>query len=183
MSKKIIVILGASGSGKDTILGILKETYGFRGVVSYTARPPRKNETNGVDYHFISKKEFAKRLEEGFFAENTFYANNPYGFAREDLIEGVILIACLDGLRQLRNELDLELFVVYVSVREDVRTLRLYDRGDNPEEINRRIKSDKIDFRNASMEVDFILTNNTDDIEDLKRSIRMSLIPAIKQNV
>ena len=93
------------------------------------------------------------------------------------------MIACLDGLRQLRNELDLELFVVYVSVREDVRTLRLYNRGDNPEEINRRIKSDKIDFRNASIEVDFILTNNTDDIEDLKRSIRTSLIPSIKQNV
>ena len=54
----MIVIVGESASGKSTVEKILNEKYGMRKVVSYTTRPPRDTEVNGVDYNFISMNDF-----------------------------------------------------------------------------------------------------------------------------
>lgn len=68
---QIVVITGRSGAGKDMVKQALEqdEELNLENIVTYTNRPPRTNEVDGVDYHFISPEEFAKKESEGFFAE------------------------------------------------------------------------------------------------------------------
>ena len=65
----IIVLLGASGSGKSTIEKILSDKYDYEKIVSYTTRPQRVGETNGKDYHFITNETFKEALHKNLFAE------------------------------------------------------------------------------------------------------------------
>ena len=58
----IIVLIGASGSGKSSIEKILADNYGYEKITSYTTRSPRNGETNGVDYNFIDNKTFADMM-------------------------------------------------------------------------------------------------------------------------
>lgn len=65
MKKQVIAICGKSGSGKDTIMKEILKRYpnSFKPIVSYTTRPRRENEIEGIDYHlFLSKKWLIKLL-------------------------------------------------------------------------------------------------------------------------
>ena len=70
-SENIMVILSSpSGVGKTTITKKIQQKYhNFKLSVSHTTRPPRSNEVNGVDYHFISKKKFNELIESNSFYE------------------------------------------------------------------------------------------------------------------
>ena len=70
----IIVLLGASGSGKSTIENILSEKFGYDKIVSYTTRPQRVGETNGKDYNFINNEKFKDSIRKGLFAEYDEYS-------------------------------------------------------------------------------------------------------------
>ena len=65
----IIVISAPSGAGKTTLAKRLLQISSFAYSVSFTTRPPRKNEIEGVDYYFISEQEFQKMVQEGKFIE------------------------------------------------------------------------------------------------------------------
>lgn len=71
MTGKLVVISGPSGAGKTTLLKRLYATSPVRLVtsVSATTRAPRPGEMDGVDYHFLSKEEFARRRQRGDFLE------------------------------------------------------------------------------------------------------------------
>ena len=64
MKKQVVAICGKSGSGKDTIMKEILKRYpnSFKPIVSYTTRPRREYETEGIDYHFISKQEMANKI-------------------------------------------------------------------------------------------------------------------------
>lgn len=68
---QLLVITGPSGAGKDTLVNRMLQNpeLGYRRIVTYTSRQKRPNETEGVDYHFISPEEFQQKIEEDFFAE------------------------------------------------------------------------------------------------------------------
>ena len=78
----MLVLVGPSASGKTQILKILMEKYGMKKLVTYTTRPMRVNEVNGIDYHFVSKEEFLNKLENDFFFETIEYNNNFYGTSK-----------------------------------------------------------------------------------------------------
>ena len=65
----MIILVGESASGKSTIEKILSEKYGYIKTVSYTTRPPRENEVDGVDYNFISANEYTEKFNNNFFVE------------------------------------------------------------------------------------------------------------------
>lgn len=65
----IIVLIGASGSGKSTIENILSTKYGYERIISYTTRRPRNNEKNGEDYFFINNETFEDMINSELFAE------------------------------------------------------------------------------------------------------------------
>jgi len=80
---QIVLLVGVSGAGKDTIKHRLLETGNYHHIISHTTRPPRENggvmEQDGVEYHFISKEQAADMLRRAEFIEANFYSGNIYG--------------------------------------------------------------------------------------------------------
>lgn len=141
MSKgKLIVISGASGVGKGTVLGIMmKKRKDLSFSVSATTRPPRPGEIDGVHYYFISREKFEEMIAQGAFLEYDAHAANYYGTLRAQAEEkrerGPVLLDIEPaGAKQVREKMpDAELiFIMPPSMQELERRLR--GRGDTPEE-------------------------------------------------
>ena len=80
MKGKLFVVSGPSGAGKSTITKlIVKREKTLFLSVSSTTRTPRSGEVNGVDYYFMSKDEFQKRIEKDEFVEYALVHGNNYG--------------------------------------------------------------------------------------------------------
>ena len=160
----MILLCGKTATGKDTIQKELIKM-GYKSVVSYTTRPPRKGEVDGVTYNFISEEEFLKKESEGFFAETTSYnvASGEtwhYGAAIKDLTSDKVFIVNPEGLRQIRKMKTLNPIAFYIMVEEETIWNRLRQRGDNSEEARRRLNADDVDFSNIIDNVDFSIRND-----------------------
>ena len=148
MSKgKLVVISGASGVGKGTVLGIMmKKRKDLSFSVSATTRDPRPGEVDGVHYYFISREKFEEMIARGEFLEYDAHAANYYGTPRAQAEEkrehGPVLLDIEPaGAKQVRETVpDAELiFIMPPSMEELERRLR--GRGDTPEEqIQMRMK-------------------------------------------
>ena len=148
MSKgNLIVISGASGVGKGTVLGIMmKKRKDLSFSVSATTRDPRPGEIDGVHYYFISREKFEEMISEGAFLEYDAHAANYYGTPRAQAEEkrehGPVLLDIEPaGAKQVRERVpEAELiFIMPPSMQELERRLR--GRGDTPEEqIQMRMK-------------------------------------------
>lgn len=75
----ILILVGVSCSGKTAILERIIDKYNFQRLVTLTTRPPRKSEIDGVDYFFISEKEFLSRKQEGRVILPVTYRGYSYG--------------------------------------------------------------------------------------------------------
>lgn len=110
---KIVLLVGISGAGKDTIKRQLLEDDNFRDIVSYTTRSPRRNmgifEQNGVDYHFIDNETAIEMLENHQFIEAKFVHGTVYGTGVREIQaiqdEGKIAITDIDvqGVAEYKN--------------------------------------------------------------------------------
>ena len=79
----LIVISGPSGCGKSTVLRELFKIAEYKYSVSATTRKPRNGETDGADYHFISREAFSKKISNGDMLEYVEYSGNYYGTLKE----------------------------------------------------------------------------------------------------
>lgn len=167
-----IILMGKTATGKTTIRDKLIER-GFIPLVTYTSRPPRPNEVQDVTYHYITKEDFLNKIEQGFFAEWKSYDTEEgtwyYGTAMEDLIKAnnkTIIILTPGGYRDIKDILsnNSKSILIYSNLKT-IRE-RLNFRGDNKEEIERRIKHDIKDFKGVENEVDKIVYNNQGDSLD-----------------
>lgn len=137
---KLIVISGASGVGKGTVLGIMmKKRKDLSFSVSATTRPPRPGEVDGVHYYFVSREQFEEMIAQNAFLEYDAHAANYYGTPRaqaeEKQARGPVLLDIEPaGARQVREN-DPEAVLIFImppSMEELERRLR--GRGDTPEE-------------------------------------------------
>ena len=80
----IIVISGPAGSGKGTVNAHLLKTGDFVYSVSATTRAPRPGEVDGVNYYFVTREDFEKRIAEGGMLEHTEYCGNYYGTPKKE---------------------------------------------------------------------------------------------------
>lgn len=137
---KLIVISGASGVGKGTVLNLMMEKrHDLRFSVSATTRPPRPGEQEGVHYYFVSKEQFESMISRGEFLEYDVHAANYYGTPRAQAEEKMQLGSVLldiepNGAKQVKEsapEATL-IFIMPPSVEELERRLR--GRGDTPED-------------------------------------------------
>lgn len=160
----MILLIGQTASGKDTILNeIIK--LGYEKLVTYTTRPMRPGEIDGINYHYISSEEFLLKDKEGFFAESTSYnvATGEtwyYGSALEDFNKDRVMIVNPDGVKQISKIKSLNPVVFYIQADEDIIRKRLLKRGDNKDESERRIAADDRDFFGIEKYVDFSINNN-----------------------
>ena len=154
----MILLVGESASGKSTIEKQLVN-YGYSKIVSYTTRPMREGEVNGIDYHYISEEDFLYHLKINFFAEYTVYNGWYYGIAHEDCLDNSVVVVEPHGFRQLLKIPNLHIKSFYIQVPERVRLKRMVDRGDNLMEVFRRIFSDQGLFQFIDKEVDYVVQN------------------------
>ena len=138
---KLIVISGASGVGKGTVLNlVMQKRKDLSFSVSATTRPPRPGEVDGVHYFFISKECFEVMIDQDEFLEYDAHAANYYGTPRtqaeEKMARGgsVLLDIEPNGARQVKQAAPeaLLIFIMPPSVEELERRLR--GRGDTPED-------------------------------------------------
>ena len=180
----MIILLGKTASGKDTILNRLAENYSYKKLITYTTRPMRKGEIQDKTYHFISDEEFLKKKEEGFFLEcnefNTVDGIWRYGSAKEDYLnatDDTVIILTPSGLSALkvyiaRQKADIDIVPIYIYSNNNTIEKRLKKRGDNKEEADRRIKADNVDFDGVQNVVDRIFyNNNTNDLDEVVKKI------------
>ena len=163
-----LIILGKSASGKDTLRSKLIEK-GYKEAISYTTRPKRPHEVDGKDYHFISLEEFNRLENEDFFLESETFREWKYGRSYESIEEGDIFIATVTGTANMIEKLGREKFyVLELSCNDEFRKSRSILRGDDPAEVERRLKTDAADFSaERSFAANLILdTQSMKSIED-----------------
>ena len=138
MSKgKLVVISGASGVGKGTVLGIMmKKREDLKFSVSATTRAPRPSETHGVHYYFVTKERFEEMIAAGeFSAHAANYYGTPRAQAEEKMATGSVLLDIEpNGAGQVKKAAPdaVLIFIMPPSMEELERRLR--GRGDTPED-------------------------------------------------
>lgn len=154
----MVIIVAPSASGKDTIMNKIVELTPLKPVVSYSTRPMRKGEINGVAYNFISEEQFKKLDSEFFFIEVSNYRDWLYGMAKHDCGDDRIVIVDPCGFRALQRA-GVKTISFFIDVPERTRLIRMANRGDDVTELCRRIISDRDTFRGIEHEVDFTIQN------------------------
>jgi guanylate kinase len=145
---RVFVITGPSGVGKGTLIrGLMERLADLELSVSATTRAPRAGERDGVDYHFLTREQFDRRVAEGDFVEHADYAGRSYGTLRSELEDRVragvpvVLEIEVQGARHLRTAMPeaVQVFIAPPSLSA-LRT-RLIGRGtDDPQEVERRLQ-------------------------------------------
>lgn len=169
----MIVLVGESASGKSSIEKYLVDNCGYNKVVSYTTRPPREGEVDGVDYHFISKSQFRRLSEQNFFAEQAVYRDWYYGVAKKDCTDDKVAVLTPHGLRQVSKIKDINIISFYINVPRRDRLIKILQRGDSIEESYRRNLSDVGMFDGIWDEVDYVINNDgyNKTIADMSKEI------------
>ena len=166
----ILILMGKTASGKDTIAKELVSNYKFGKIITYTTRPPRPNEKDGVDYYFISQSDFREKIKADFFVEWKVYQSAfgdwYYGTAFEDLKRDSILILTPTGIRDLARNTRCVFRTVLIDAPKEVRLQRLIDRGDEYTEALRRLEHDEKDF-----EIPFVRKLTDLKIQNVNRSV------------
>ena len=137
---KMIVISGASGVGKGTVLNLMMQKRAdLTFSVSATTRPPRPNEVDGVHYYFVTRETFEDMIAKGEFLEYDEHAKNYYGTPRGQAVEKMVNSHVLldiepAGAKQVRAAMPEAklVFIMPPSMEELERRLR--GRGDTPED-------------------------------------------------
>ena len=150
IEENILVVLSSpSGVGKTTLTKKIQQKFpNFKISVSHTTRPPRSNEIDGIDYHFISKKEFEKLISNKKFYEYAKIFDNYYGTLKENVdktikVNDIIFDIDWQGTKQLKNNKKLNLIKLYlIKQNKKEKKKRLLKRDQNSkEDIEKRLKS------------------------------------------
>ena len=165
---RLTVLSGPSGVGKDAVLAAVRRRHPEVWVsTSVTTRAPRPTETDGVEYHFVTRDQVAAMIESGELLEHAEYAGNIYGTPRgpvlQRLTEGrpAFLVIELQGMRQVRKLMPDAQFVFLAPPSFEELERRLTGRGTEPEEVIReRLDQARIELASES-EFDVALVNDS----------------------
>ncbi len=146
----LIVVSGPSGAGKDTVCSkVVEDMKDTKISVSMTSRDPRGKEIDGIDYYFISKEEFEKRISNNEFLEYAIVHNNQYygtpkGKIEEDLNSGknVILVIDIQGALKVKELVKEALFIFIMPPSMEELKDRLIKRNtESKKKILERFKT------------------------------------------
>lgn len=149
-----IILVGRGGSGKD-FLRRKFESRGFKYCVSYTSRPKRPGEKEGVDYYFVDDAFFIENPD--LFYEIHDFNGWKYGRTIEDFEKSSLLIMTPSGIRCIKKEHRKDCFIIYLNPDRETIKKRLMSRND-ADSAERRLIADDFDFLEFT-DYDMIIKN------------------------
>ena len=174
----IIVLIGKSGAGKDTLASDLCRNYEmFSMCISTTSRPIRVNEIHGINYNFVNTEEFLQKIRNSEMLEYRSYETKLngiddiwyYGTEKSEVKNGSVLVLDFPGLLNLKSALkDVNVISLYLDCSDDERKRRAQERGSFcEEEWNRRLidDSNKFNINEIRKQVNYIVdADSTSDV-------------------
>lgn len=170
----LVVLTGPSGAGKDSLLDEMKRLPGrpYAFAITATTRPPRPAERDGVDYHFVSREQFQRMVENGDLLEHAIVYGQEKGLpkaqVREQLESGhdVLLRTDVQGARYIKSVAPgaITIFIAPPSDAELERRLRSRG-GDTDEQVRLRLETARQEVAQAGY-FDHLIVN-----EDLEKSV------------
>lgn len=165
-----VVISAPSGTGKTTLARrLVEDSSHYVFSVSVTTRPPRKGERDGVDYHFVTREDFEKKIATGAFAEWADVHGRLYGTSRAEIDvaagrgEHAVLDIDVQGACQIRESFPDAKLIFVLPPSVGIMMNRLIGRGtEDPANIARRLQSAQAELQ-AVPEFDYVVVN--DDLE------------------
>ena len=163
----LIVMSGPSGVGKSSIRkALFEKVNNFVFSVSATTRVTRNGEKHGVDYYFISEKDFKAKLENNEFLEWNYFVGNYYGTLFEEVErlrrtgKNVMVEIDVNGALMARNVLTDAIYIFIAPPTKADLISRLKQRGtETDERISERIEKAKNEFKCAD-KYDYIVINS-----------------------
>lgn len=145
----LFIVSAPSGTGKTTLVErLVRDLPNLHRSRSYTSRPPRAGECDGVDYNFVSRERFDAMIQDGAFLEWADVFGNCYGTSAADteavLAKGgdVVLVIDVQGARQVRSRGIETIGVFVLPPSASVLASRLHDRSQDTEaQITRRLET------------------------------------------
>lgn len=173
----ICALIGQSASGKSTVERELAKI-GYPRIISYTTRPMRQNEKEGVDYHFIDTDTFHSLKDQDFFAETAQYRDWFYGLSLDGIDyenKDYIVVVTIHGYEELVKAVGKKnIKAIHIHVPERERIIRQLKRGDDVDEVIRRIHTDRKDFAGVEEVCDHIVDN--DELPQTVGKVNMILL-------
>lgn len=149
-----IIIVGPGGSGKDFLRKKMVNK-GFEYGVSFTSRPPREGECEGVDYYYREDDFFENNSD--IFLELQEFNGWKYGISKGEFSVKNLFILSPAGIKSLPDSFREDSFVIYLNPPEEIRVKRLSERND-ADSVDRRLIADRKDFFGFS-DYDIVVTN------------------------
>lgn len=168
----MIILVGASASGKTVTALDLQKRYGLVKAITTTTREKRVGETHGVEYFFVSKEQFEKDLKAGKFVEHSIYNNNYYGCGVDQIDDNKIVVLDPNGLHSFLKLGNKHIVSFKLVANEATRRNRMISRGDKNDNIKMRIENDINDFSEEKIgNVDFVINTDNKTIEQTSDEI------------
>ena len=177
----LFIISAPSGCGKTSLVeALIKKTKNIYVSVSHTTRPPRPDEVNGINYYFISIKEFEEMIKNNAFVEHAIVFDNHYGSStkliKEKLDEGIDVILEIDwqGARQVKENIPNAISIFILPPSKEALLGRLQKRAqDNEQTIQKRMSDAQNQMQHFS-EFDYLVINDdfNNALNDLNLIIR-----------
>ena len=190
ISRPLLVVLsGPSGVGKDAVLARMKRSERpFHYVITATTRPKRAREKNGVDYHFLSRKEFQQMIDKHQLLEWANVYGNYYGVPKNDitsaLSQGVDTIVKVDvqGAATIKKILPQAVFIFLMppSMEELKKRLRRR-RSESSEDLALRLERAKGEIKSLPL-FDYVITSHQNKLDEVVSQID-AIIAAEKRRV
>lgn len=183
----MVILSSPSGAGKTTITKKLQQKYqNFKISVSHTTRKPRPNEVEGVDYFFVTKKEFEKKKEKNEFYEQAKIFDNYYGTSKKSVTNilekknDILFDIDWQGTQQLSKFSELNLVKIFILPpnKKELENRLLQRNQDNKEIVTKRLGSFDNDVTHWK-EYDHIVIN--DNLENCFKQIE-NIINSSKKN-
>ena len=181
----MLVLSSPSGAGKTTLSKKIQQSdNSFEISVSHTTRKPRPNEVDGLDYHFVTKKNFELLLKQNAFYEHAEIFGNYYGTSKSSINQitkknnNVLFDIDWQGSQQLSKFKQLNLVKVFILPpnKEELEKRLIARNQDDKEAIKRRMLAYSKDVVHQ-IDYDYVLVNdNVDDcFNKLKKIISKHL--------
>lgn len=185
MSNKniILLIIGESGSGKTSAAQYLEKTFGCKSIVSYTNREKRDGETNGVEHYFVSDNEIPTHISTNkYICAWTVFGGKYYWtwwnqFFGDDLKLNIkSKHGCTNMCTYVVDESGMSNMISKLQRLENNNEIKIYTlrikRKNRKNISDERIARDSGNFNMSMSEFNFVIQNDDDDFDNVKRQLR-----------